>query len=256
MQDAAAKQNGDKVMIVRLQPDVVDYLLSAHLDSKEVLLPWTIPPCELNIVTTGDGSNEVTARCQLVRVDTLNSLFELRKEARFAAAPRSVKASFRELLSKKRPIYKWLVEGVTAPIEKMLAPPFHGTWTFAAVTEARPETTATLPDMSLKSTAKFFIGRLDKEDYHLLCATARFLDGKTIRIGTTCSGTDGCLNVVRATLDVLNEEFKASLACYSRMLHFTLYKQFECLHLIYIYIVFWVYTYEDYVNLLSVCIYI
>lgn len=211
-QEAPVNQLGDKVMVVRLQPDVVDYLLKTCTDSKEVLLTWQVKPCELNIVTAGGSSNQVVARCQLVRVDALHTLFELRQEAQFASAPPQVKASWREVVARRRkPIYKWTVEGVTVPIQRIHVPPGRGTWSLVPSSQLI-ESTATLPGMSLESTAKYFIGRLDTEDYDRLADTARFLHGKTIRIGTTCSGTDGCLNVVRATLDVLKREFKASLA--------------------------------------------
>lgn len=65
-----------------------------------------------------------------------------------------------------------------------------------------------VPDMRLQSTAAYFMRRLCESDYRLLQQTMLHLDKSIIRVGTTCSGSDLCLNVVRETFSCLSQHFQ------------------------------------------------
>lgn len=68
-----------------------------------------------------------------------------------------------------------------------------------------------LPDMSLQSTAQFFMDAVHDGDYGRLEKTAKGLDGKTIRVGTTCSGTDAPVICLKHTIAAICARFKVSI---------------------------------------------
>ena len=199
------------MMVVRFQPDVVDQLRAPGPDEREVLLLWQVRPGALNVVVASSGHNEIVLRCQLDRVQVLTTFVELRQEPLFANASLPSRKLLREVITKKgRPVYKWYLTKVEVPSQKVLAPPGRGTWSFVpAARVPQDESEIDIPEMNLASTGLYFIRRLAAEDYERLAATAKSMDGKEIRVGTTCSGTDGCLNVLKATVEVMNKEFQA-----------------------------------------------
>ena len=75
-----------------------------------------------------------------------------------------------------------------------------------------------IPSMSLKSTAEFFVNRLSSNDTNKLATALQKLNGKTIKVGTTCSGTDVIIPVLSRTFETLSRIFNetrfVSLICY------------------------------------------
>lgn len=67
-----------------------------------------------------------------------------------------------------------------------------------------------VPDMNLKSTAAFFLNRLCENDRKKLLENIKALDGKTIKLGSTCSGTDVIVPVFHQTFAAINEMFGAT----------------------------------------------
>ena len=63
---------------------------------------------------------------------------------------------------------------------------------------------------SLYETAPFFFKLLSSPDYDLLRQTALMLDGKKIRVGSTCSGSDICIIALKSVLRQMNREFNAA----------------------------------------------
>ena len=67
-----------------------------------------------------------------------------------------------------------------------------------------------MPAMRLESTAEFFLGRLSDSDTASLRTTLQHLSGKTITLGSTCSGTDVIVPVVMHTFAAINRIFGVS----------------------------------------------
>ena len=67
-----------------------------------------------------------------------------------------------------------------------------------------------IPEMSLQATTEFFVNRLSSNDKKKLAATLRSLNGKTIKIGTTCSGTDVIVPVISCTFAALSRMFNVA----------------------------------------------
>ena len=64
--------------------------------------------------------------------------------------------------------------------------------------------------LSLECSAKFFLRSLPPASIEALRSFAYRWDGHTIRVGTTCSGTDICVIVFKKTIEVIAEFFKVS----------------------------------------------
>jgi len=62
--------------------------------------------------------------------------------------------------------------------------------------------------MSLYQTSHFFLNLLGRRDLKRLELTARSLDGCTIRVGTTCSGSDIGIIAVKSVLDAVQQRFQ------------------------------------------------
>ena len=69
---------------------------------------------------------------------------------------------------------------------------------------------ATKVGLDLRDTCDFFLHRLSKQHKRQLKELCKKLDKKVVTIGSTCSGTDVCVNVVKATFERLSREFGAS----------------------------------------------
>lgn len=56
----------------------------------------------------------------------------------------------------------------------------------------------------LKETAKFFFNLMDGEHQRSLCFLFKAIDQRTLRVGSTCSGSDICITVLQKTVDFMN----------------------------------------------------
>ena len=63
---------------------------------------------------------------------------------------------------------------------------------------------------SLYQTSGFFLKLLGESDYRLLQETAHALNGRKLRVGTTCSGSDIGITAVKSMLVKINREFQVS----------------------------------------------
>ena len=65
-------------------------------------------------------------------------------------------------------------------------------------------------ELSLFSTSDFFVRLLPPDQYKLLKQTALNLHGRTLRIATTCSGSDIGSTAVKSMIKRINREFKVT----------------------------------------------
>ena len=64
-----------------------------------------------------------------------------------------------------------------------------------------------IPEPSLFSTSEFFINLLSVKHQQRLREVALALDGRTIRLGTTCSGSDICSVAMESMIKQINLVF-------------------------------------------------
>ena len=69
--------------------------------------------------------------------------------------------------------------------------------------------TIDVPGPSLFETPSFFLNLLSPERRHQLEGVARTLHGRTLRVGTACSGTDICVVAIKGLICMMNKVFNA-----------------------------------------------
>lgn len=89
------------------------------------------------------------------------------------------------------------------------------------------------PNADLMETAMHFVDLLSPENRSTLSELLRSLDGKNLRIGTTCSGTDIAVTVVRKTIAALN---MMEAPVVSLRINICIYFSYIYIHTVYIYI--------------------
>ena len=60
--------------------------------------------------------------------------------------------------------------------------------------------------LCLKETARYFFDACGENYQQILLENLKSLDGKTIKIGTACSGTDICVEVLKQTVEFFNKQ--------------------------------------------------
>lgn len=69
-----------------------------------------------------------------------------------------------------------------------------------------------LPGPNLAETCKYFVRRLPEHELGVLKERLHKLDGQTISIGSTCSGSDICVCIMKSTMQKLSEMFGVTYA--------------------------------------------
>ena len=115
------------------------------------------------------------------------------------------------ILTEKKRLYEWKLDDIHCFEELMIVQLGKKMrWKTAMIHESDLiRDTIALPDMRLGSTAEFFVKRLSNSDIELLRSTLRALDGKTLTLGSTCSGTDVIVPVFQHTFATLCRIFGA-----------------------------------------------
>jgi len=113
-----------------------------------------------------------------------------------------------------KPLYEWTFTGMQ-PFSvhmRLQGPVGKGRFTYVSSSHLVPVSVG-IPEMSMASTAEYFVGRLSAADKDELATTLRSLDGKVITIGSTCSGTDLIIPVMKHTFATLSEMFRVTCSC-------------------------------------------
>ena len=170
----------------------------------------------------GGGGGSIVMNAVVDSIDAIDTATKLRKQAGFKQASKSFQELWLQKLrrdqstiskrSTRKVLFAWsfvhmktcneifrVPEGF---VRKIVRLPMKDL--------VRADVPQNLPEMRLKSTAAYFIQRLSVKDRERLQETCSFLHNKVIKLGTTCSGTDVVINVVRETIACLNETFAAS----------------------------------------------
>ena len=117
-------------------------------------------------------------------------------------------------MEENKPLYEWTFTGMQ-PFSvhmRLHGPVGKGRFTYVSSSHLVPVSVG-IPEMSMASTAEYFVGRLSAADKDELATTLRSLDGKVITIGSTCSGTDLIIPVMKHTFATLSEMFRVTCSC-------------------------------------------
>ena len=167
----------------------------------------------LLVQTRTDG--RVAIKASLVQRKRLTSTSELSNTAAYKQATEPEQKAWKARMHQHLAVYICQLKNLRAPAGNLRLRCGHGCRKTVAVgsdvleEEATPE--AEIPTLSLRETARFFLQRLSEADRGKLSATIKGLNGCQIKLGSTCSGTDVCVNVFRHTLQFLAEQHQATI---------------------------------------------
>lgn len=116
------------------------------------------------------------------------------------------KTAWKSRLEGGKKVYEWILSNLDMSPHGVVSMPSRGRAKhvqLASVEESSGGEQPTAPSMDLRSTARFFLERMSAPDRKELATTLHRLDGCTLRVGSTCSGTDVCANVFRHTFAAL-----------------------------------------------------
>eukprot|EP00438_Fugacium_kawagutii_P014416 Skav236071 [mRNA] locus=scaffold2211:153024:160283:+ [translate_table: standard] len=204
-QDRPSKQ----CFVIRLERDVWLQLLETS-QHKTIVCSWKhkLDTKTKLLVVENSQQGKVVGEAQLLRIQAINNLSDLRKTNEWRTAPQSHKEAWRKrLVSSNKSIYRWEFEHVHEFAQPMQAPKCRGRSFWINTNQLKPFAAAALPDPDLGSTCKYFVDRLSPEDRNRLGQRLRDLDGRTITFGSTCSGTDVDVCVMKHTFGKLNQLF-------------------------------------------------
>lgn len=129
------------------------------------------------------------------------------KRAEELASSLYSKEDIKGLVSRSKVLWAWNV-GESEPLSKR----FELTWVDARFKnrlfkldpskflQATPNGPKSL---DLKETAACMLNRLPSETWQVVSQQLQKLHGRTLRVGTTCSGSDICISVIKQTLEYL-----------------------------------------------------
>ena len=117
-------------------------------------------------------------------------------------------------------LYEWTFTGMQpfSAHMRLQGPVGKGRFTYVNSSHLVP-VSAGIPEMSMAPTAEYFVDRLSAADKDELATTLRSLDGKVITIGSTCSGTDLIIPVMKHTFATLSQMFQVTCSCLITVLY-------------------------------------
>ena len=160
---------------------------------------------------------KIVANAVLEKIDAIQTFLELRAHSAFQHASQLQKQSYHNYVAKdKKSLYVWHFGQVQKLVVPFKMKPFRGRSMWVRMSELKPLESKPMPGLDLQETCEYFINRLSSTDRTRLQECVQKLDGKVIRVGSTCSGTDICVNIVKATFKKLSEMFGVPWTCASK----------------------------------------
>ena len=111
------------------------------------------------------------------------------------------------ILSEKKRLCHWEISEIDIISEPMVVETGPGRTPYISHKSLKPVTQGP-KSLTLKSSAQYFVGRLSPRDRRLLQENLQQLDGKQVTFGSTCSGTDVSVPVIKHTLSELCKIFQ------------------------------------------------
>ena len=206
--------------VLKLAPSMIKDILGMGFNATKekrgkvsAILTWqskTDPGTSICAVETGQQGS-VAFLATLVEVRPITTFGELRSSRVWSSASGMQRQAWRNrVIESKKPLYEWIFENFLVPCESMQVPCIGARSYWIEGKHLQRSKTRDFPEMNLRSTAGYFVRRLCSSDWKRLEAKMKSLDSKTITYGSTCSGTDICVCVMRATFAELCSIFGAT----------------------------------------------
>ena len=197
--------------VLRLPEEILSSILQQN--STSIFLKWK------NSLESGTRVCFVEA-CQQGKVvgtgifshiNVIKTFAELRGTPDFKKATALQKQAWRNhILQQKKKLYSWTFANLQQLSEPLQAPVVRGKASWVSMESLRPHQKEHVPGPDLQETCEYFFNRLPKKDKQLLQERMESLDGCTISVGSTCSGTDICICLVKSTVKKLCQIFNVT----------------------------------------------
>jgi hypothetical protein len=213
-QNSGEQKDSDQVYVVALPSQMAHEVFNGSPPLTKLVLGWSrnLPRrTHLCIVEAGKGKRRAWGTARLRGIQQVTAISEMPIGR---SSLKEYTSAFRTLFKEgSKKAYIWEIEDVTLFGQAMKAPTNRckGFWCETALLEKFTPELYKMPGQSLQDTGEYFISKLSTEDKNALEKTAQLLDGKTISVGSTCSGTDICVPVVQATLSTLNHLYGVNI---------------------------------------------
>ena len=202
----------DGNMWVMKLPGTVARILLATPDHEQqaFILPWGRASLRkgTDVCIVEQGRNgHVLGFARLEQVLRIKAYADLKDYPCFQMYDAAQKKAFRDHLQSKKSLFVWIMKEAKVAGASLLLPKMKGPGQFCKRTALQEASDAIVPDMRLASTAEYFVKKMSVQDREALAARMKQLDGVTIKIGSTCSGTDICVPVMKQTFKKLSAMF-------------------------------------------------
>jgi len=202
--------DGDTVCVVRLAGHDVKKVFQDLSRFHDVLMHWSNKKLiGKNTYISQWKTTEVVGRCEIQGQKKISSFSDLRNCQCFQDANREVRELWKHrLLKEKKQLYVWKLKGMeTFEKPKQVIGHEKERCFSTSLQKLTSFHQQPLPEMNLEATTEHFIQMLSEQDKHHLECTMKSLHNCSIRVGTTCSGTDIAVSVVKDTFKALSKHF-------------------------------------------------
>eukprot|EP00435_Cladocopium_sp_Y103_P062591 s202_g24.t1 len=213
-EDTDTDAEGEPCFAVSMTHDVIDDMFKAAKNGKScVIFKWksAVPTNTLICFVEACQSGKVLGTAKLKNISVVQTFADLRSNNAWKRAPKFTQQVWREYVVKEcKKLYAWNFDQMHLLDHPKQLNPFRGKCLWTKTTELGQHKSIDLPGLDLRETGAFFINRLEKNELQRIKELCLKLHNKTITVGSTCSGTDICINVVNATIETLCKLFQVS----------------------------------------------
>ena len=207
-------ESGQKSFLVRLHQQALSFLLDSSTGcSKNFLCTWRHklqPNTKICLMESGQ-QGKVVATALLSKICVIETFCHLRSCGEFRRASDLQKQTWRKrVLQDKKPIYQWVLDDITELTTPLQAPTFRGRSIWIDMTLLSAFVELAVPSPDLRETCEYFVKKLTPAERQKSYQRLQALDGRTITVGSTCSGSDVCVCVMKSTFNKLCQLFNAT----------------------------------------------
>ena len=165
----------------------------------QIILPWTVSRAclgEVYVLQRGSGGKVVLTGC--VQVECIRTAAELRQQRQSHSAPKEYQQLWLQKFSAtpevasrrstRKCLWLWSITGLKQTNLMLSGLNVRTAMKISRKYLSEACEAEAMPQMRLKSTAGYFLDKLSDGDVNQLREVCQNLDGKTITVGTTCSG--------------------------------------------------------------------
>ena len=199
-----------QVWVVRLSGFEISMLFDGKT-SAEMIMSWSAKKLLGTIYLMGSKPGCVVGTAVVKQQGPIKNFADLRATQWFTEASRDRRETWKNrMLKEEKPLYLWKLE----EIKKLESPkrvPIYGKASCRSFAVSFGQLTSfyerALPGLDLCETTDYFRNLLSQTDLQKLHQTMKCLDGRVIRVGTTCSGTDIGVSTLKLTILSLAKHF-------------------------------------------------